>query len=323
MVTTIGSSIQDLTIFTDEGKVFKASTKNELKFLAFEYGAKIPITNHHLTFGGGGSNSAACFSMLGIKTAVITSIGDDEIGKSIIENFKKIKVDTRFIQVNKHAQSDFSCIIAHENHGRDHIIFSLKRASDCLQISKKQIALLKKTDFLYLAGLSKNWQQNLDAVFNRYSGYVAWNPGGKQIALGAKKLSPYLSKTAVLILNENEAAKLLKLPLKHTAHPRELANSLQKYGTRSVLVTCGRKGAWLKIDDEVYYQKIVKEKKTMDTTGVGDAFGSSFSAGFFVLKLSAQKSLKLAALNSASVIETIGAQNVLLPLDKLQLNDML
>jgi len=59
-------------------------------------------------------------------------------------------------------------------------------------------------------------------------------------------------------------------------------------------------------------QNILKEKKRVDTTGVGDAFGSSFVAGLELYKGNIQKAMHLGVKNTASVVSQQGAQNGLL-----------
>ena len=79
-----------------------------------------------------------------------------------------------------------------------------------------------------------------------------------------------------------------------------------------MVITNGRFGADAYDGEKYYHQDIIKERKRLDTTGVGDAFGSTFIAGLVMFNGDISKALKLSAKNTASVICRQGAQNGLL-----------
>jgi len=61
-----------------------------------------------------------------------------------------------------------------------------------------------------------------------------------------------------------------------------------------------------------YHQDILHERRRMDTTGVGDAFGSTLVAGLELFNGDIAKAMYLSVKNTASVISEQGAQNGLL-----------
>jgi len=84
------------------------------------------------------------------------------------------------------------------------------------------------------------------------------------------------------------------------------------FGPRIAVITNGRHGADVISGNKTYHQPIVKEKKRVDTTGVGDAFGSSFVAGLELYHNDIKRALLLAAKNSAAEVSQQGAQKGLL-----------
>ena len=78
------------------------------------------------------------------------------------------------------------------------------------------------------------------------------------------------------------------------------------------MITNGKNGADAYNGKKFYHQDIVKEKAKMDTTGVGDAFGSTFVAGLNLYDGDIQKSMRLAVKNTSHVIAKQGAQNGLI-----------
>jgi len=318
-IITIGGATRDIMFYTGEGLVVpnpkKELTRQEL--VCFEYGAKISIKESFFTLGGGGNNAAVSFSRLGLKTAAVLALGDDDNGKAVVENLKKNKVETKFIQIIKNQKTGFSFILT-LGRSRERTIFLYRGANDKLRISKDELRNLK-TKWIYVSSLSgDNWQEILSKVQGK--GKLAWNPGGRQIKAGKRGLANFASLLEVFIVNKDEAIELVlsdpsyrKRKADFLNQPKNLLLILKEWGPKIVIVTDGRKGAYVYDGKRVYFSPAASiEKKVVDRTGVGDAFGSSFVAGLMIYNGVIEKALKLAIINSASVTTEIGAQNGLL-----------
>ena len=48
------------------------------KMVAFEHGAKVPISEYNSYFGGGAANAAVSLARLGFKTSIMTKLGNDD-----------------------------------------------------------------------------------------------------------------------------------------------------------------------------------------------------------------------------------------------------
>lgn len=322
---TIGGATEDITFYTREG-VLIDNKKDILrkKLLAFEYGAKIKIDESHSTFGGGASNTAVNLAGLGFQVASLVAVGDDNRGENVVRNLKNKKVKTGLIQKKKGKDTGFSFLLVGPNN--EHIVFSNRAANCDLKISPKEKRTLKKTNWAYLTSLHGDWEQILKNVFSVAKLNKAWNPGHVQIQAGFKVLKPYLKDTRVLALNKDEA---IELTLTHPDYKnknntflnntRNLLKAIKGMGPEIAVITRGKEGANAFDGKKFYYQPVLKEKKRVDTTGVGDAFNSSFVAGLELFKGDIKKSLRLGARNSASVIGQQGAQNGLLTSKKLKL----
>lgn len=317
-IITIGGATEDITFFTKEGILI--DNKKDLirqKLLAFEYGAKIKIDKSFSNFGGGAANAAVSFARFGFKTATLAAVGDDSRGQRITDNLKQQKIDVSLIQKIPKADSGFSFLLVGPNN--EHIVFSNRAANDQLQIKNYELRILKDAKWIYITSLSGSWEANLDKILSLKNVKIAWNPGHRQILAGLKILGKYLEKVAVLSVNKDEAIELAmsdkKYKNKSRAFFEEINNLLfvlHSYGPRIVLITKGKHGANAFDGKKVYFQPIIKEKRTADTTGVGDAFGSSFVAGLELYQGDIKKALYLGAKNTASVISQYGAQNGLL-----------
>lgn len=322
-IITIGGATEDINFFTSEGKLIK-NKKDPLRqeLLAFEYGAKIKINKAISTFGGGAANAAVCFSRLDFKVGILTIIGQDERGKRILNNFKKNKIKIKLVEASSNLPTAFSFLLISDKYSKEHIVFSSRGANNQLKITNFALKNLAKTRWIYLTSLSGApilWEENLAKIFSVSGPKIAWNPGGRQLSEGVKVLGAYLAKTEVLILNQDEALELVlsqnkkaKAKPKKLPTARELVKNLLALGPKIAVITCGKKGAYAGYGKKIYFQKALKEKRRLDTTGVGDAFGASFVAGLDIYSGDIQKALQLGARNTASVIAEIGAQNGLI-----------
>lgn len=316
-VLTIGGAVEDITFFTSDGVVLK-NPKNDptcLKFLAFEYGAKLKIDEADFYFGGGAQNAAVCFSRLGFKTAALLSVGNDGYGRNIIKNLNDNKVQTCYIQAQKKSGTGFSFILT-DRESSEHVVFSYRGANAFLTVDDK---ILKEISarLVYLTSLSGKWQSVLKNIFRNKNNKVkvAWNPGKLQLEAGYEILKKYLKMTDVLILNRDEAIEL-DLNVKKTASVKnisELVASLYKVMEHGniLVITDGKNGAYAYDGNNLHFAPI-KDVKRVNTTGVGDAFGSSFVAGLELYKGDIKKALKLGILNTSSVVGKKGAESGLL-----------
>jgi ribokinase len=317
-VITIGGATEDITLFTKEGILI--NNKKDIlrqKLLAFEYGAKIKIDKSRAFFGGGASNSAVAISKLGLRSAALIAVGQDDRAERIIKNLKAEGVDISFVQRNKNIETGFSFLLVGQSN--EHVVFSNRAANSNLNLTAKDLLKLKKSEWLYITSLSGKWDNALKKVFSLKEVKIAWNPGHIQLNSGYEKIGRYLKKTDVLIINKDEAIELVFSNRKYKNKGRDFLNDTEnllkaiKLWTPGIIViTNGKYGAYANDGQKIYYQPIIKERKRVDTTGVGDAFGSSFIVGLKIYKGDIIKAMRLAARNTASAIAEPGAQNGLL-----------
>lgn len=322
-ILTIGGATRDITFYTDEGEIVKGKDLTEQKLVGFEYGAKMVIDKVFYTNGGGACNTAVSFSRLGMKVGSIMAVGNDENGEEIIKELKAEKVKTGFAQVLKNQKTAFSFVVGLEK-AKEHILFAYRGASDNLEIAKNELGKIK-ADWIYITSLSgPNWQKVLNTVFTYAMDQgivVAWNPGNKQLQAGAGKLARFLSMTEVLILNRDEAIELVASIIKNKNDKRLnnikfLFNELRNAGCSFIVITDGAKGAYAS-NGKIYHALILAGLTRKDTTGVGDAFGSAFIAGY-INNNNIVDGLRWGIVNSAYTTSQTGAHNGLLRKKELE-----
>jgi sugar/nucleoside kinase (ribokinase family) len=314
---TIGGTTEDITVYTKEGLII--DNKKDIlqqKLLAFEYGAKLRVDKSYTTYGGGAANTAVCLSRLGFRVAALVAIGDDDRGRRIIKNFAKHKVSTSLIQKKTGEDTGFSFLLVGQEN--EHVVFSNRAANKKLSIGQKELRAINQADWVYMTSLSGRWRQVLNRVFQGKA-KIAWNPGHIQLHAGFLAIGKHLKKTTMLCINKDEAIELVVTNPKYKNkdnrflnNVRSLLKVINEYGPRIVVITKGKYGADAYDGKKFYHQDIIRERRRVDTTGVGDAFGSTFTAGLKIFEGDIQKAMYMGVINTSFVISQQGAQNGLL-----------
>lgn len=320
-IITIGGATEDLSFLINDYRLL--DNRREIlakKLLAIEYGAKTIVDESFVEYGGGAANLAMAIKQCGLSVASWLAVGSDRRGQDIIDNLKSHKIDTGLCQIIDRQQSAVSVVLIGQD--GEHTIIAYRGANDHLSITSsaaKQLA----SDWLYVSSLSgKIWLKNLTAIFKSHK-KIAWNPGQAQLTAGFKKLRPFLEKTDLLIINQDEALQLLashpfdnKQLADYGQNMKKLIQRLWCYGPKIVVITADSRGAWSYDGQTTIHQPALPVKKIIDTTGVGDAFGGTL-LGCLIKTNSLKKSLYLAAKQAAAAISQRGAQSGLINISKL------
>lgn len=317
-VITVGSALRDVMYYTDECCV-KTNKQDPLrpKLMCVEYGAKIRSDKVHFGFGGGGCNTAINFRGLGLHTGIITSIGFDLDGRGLKAHLDERGINTALVQITQEHRTGLSFLVVDEKTG-DHTAYIYYGATQNLEVRSSSLARYP-TKWYYIASLNAhNWPQLLACIFAAPYTLHAWNPGSAQLAQGYRGLRAFLSQTAILLLNKDEATELI---LSHSKHGkitamRDMLRIIFSWGPRLVVITNSRRGSHA-YDGQKYYYAQAGASDPVDTTGAGDCYGSTFVAAYVRYKGDIQKAMRLATINADSLVRSIGAQSGLLSWPKL------
>jgi len=294
-IISIGSATVD--VFAD---IFK-------KFKEINLGDKVLVTSLKIETGGGGVNSAAALSRLGLKTAFLGKLGHDHNAFKILHELKKEKV--KVIKTKPSDKRTSYSFILESKKDKDRIIYTFKGASDDLSASEVDFDKLK-TRWIYMATMLKQSFKTCEKIaqFARKKRInILFNPSTYLASQGKNKLKTILDATTIIVLNKSEAKLLLKTKNNNISY---LLKSLVKLGPRIAVITEGPKGMHA-YDGEFSYFMNAYKVKVASVAGAGDAFSSGFLAGI-IRKGDISHALELGMANAASVIQYIGAKNKLL-----------
>ena len=85
---TIGDASLDVFITPTESETLCQLDSKEA-LVCFSYGEKIPVKEMESSIGGNAANNAVGTKRLGVNSAVMITLGDDEVGARLLENLKK------------------------------------------------------------------------------------------------------------------------------------------------------------------------------------------------------------------------------------------
>jgi ribokinase len=303
-VVTIGSTTFD-SYYETKFKIVKDLNTATGKAYLLPLGEKMGINDVYSTLGGNAANAAVTFANQGLKTGIFTKVGDDAVGVELIKKLKVRHVDTRFVEYSKLPTA--RSVLLLQNGERT--ILSYHGAINEFSLKNAPWGKLKaKWWYVSLPGESYKLLGNLLRAAKKNGVKVALNPSFKHMSDGRADLLRHLKDISFLVVNNEEAALLTGISFKKGD---EVFKRLDKIMPGIVAITSGPKGVTVSDGKFIYKAGTFKEKKLVDRTGAGDAFGSGFVSGL-IKKNNIEYAIRFATANATATVEKLGATEGLL-----------
>lgn len=307
----IGDTVVDEFIELEDAKV-NCQVDSDACTISMRWGDKIPFKNATLVAGvGNAANAAVSASRLGLSTALITNIGKDRDGDEIIAQLKKEKLKTSFITRHKGIPS---------NH---HFVLSFHSERTILvkhQAYPYVFPKIPKVKAVYLSSLGNGTEAYHDEISEWLEKnpdiFLAFQPGTFQMKIGKERLKRLYSRADIVFVNKEEAGRILHET--DLSNIETLAKKMHALGPKIVVITDGRNGAYaLQNDTFINIPMFPDPAPPVERTGAGDAFSSTTTA-YFLSGLPLEEAMKRGSVNSAYVVQEIGAQKGLLTRKELE-----
>jgi len=144
---------------------------------------------------------------------------------------------------------------------------------------------------------------------------LAFQPGTFQIALGSEALKDIYANTEIFFCNKQEAQKILAT---QEEDEKKLLVGIRSLGPKIVIVTDGIKGSYIMTNDGVWHAPMYPDPKPpLERTGAGDATSSTTMA-YLIKGLPPHEALLRGHINSAYVVQEIGAQKGLRTAEQIE-----
>ena len=249
--------------------------------------------------GGAPLNLAAHCSKQGAESFMLSSVGNDDLGKNALEIVKSFNVKTDFVSINKEKETS-KCIVTLNENGVPSYNVLTDVAYD--YIKEPDNIKIFEFDVFCFGTLALRSKENLETVKS-----IIKNGNIKKIYCDINIRPPFFSDNVILFALEN--SNILKISdeemhfVTEACALKELEDIAEKYkNLEFILLTQGEKGATVyDCKNKKAYTENAPKVEVKSTVGAGDSFGATFICEYFKTN-DIKKSLKKATEISAFVV---------------------
>jgi len=302
---SIGDITTDAFIRLKDAKVIRdgANKKSEL---VLKFGDKVPYEfMEEVRAVGNGANAAVCAHRLGLKSAMVTNLGDDHNGHECVATLNKNGVATDFVTIEKDKETNYHYVLWFED---DRTILVKHHEYEY------KLPDIGNPKWIYLTSIGENsvdyHKQIAEYLRNHQDVKFAFQPGTFQMKMGTEILKDLYAHCDIFFCNVEEAKNILGKP--DEGDIKNLLKAMHDLGPNVAVITDGPKGAYAYDGYEGFFMPTFPDvKPPYDRTGAGDAFSATFTSAI-ALGHSLFDAFLWAPVNSMSVVQYVGAQKGLL-----------
>jgi len=307
----IGDMVIDNFIELKEAHV-NCNVNHENCELCMKFGQKVPYEKAiEVRAVGNSANAAVAASRLGLKSTLVSSVGNDQNGKNCLETLIEENVGVDFINVDKTNPTNYHFVLMY---GAERTIL-IKHAPFEYTLPKEDVAV----DWVYFSSIGEHALPFHHVVSEwlktRPETKLVFQPGTFQIKMGASELQDIYSQTEIFFCNKEEAQMILNNQEKDI---KELLKGIHGLGPKKVVITDGTNGLTASDGENIYSLPMYPDpKEPISRTGAGDATSSTITA-MVALGVDFKEALRYGPINAMSVVQQIGAQKGLLNKEKIE-----
>ncbi|MEK7501318.1 MAG: carbohydrate kinase family protein [Patescibacteria group bacterium] len=291
--------------------------------ICLPFGEKIPFEYVKVIKAvGNAGNASVAASRLGLRAALVSNIGNDQNGKDCVVELEKNKVATSFVKVDNNKPTNYHFVLWYDVDRTilvNHIAYDYRLPNG---LAGKKINSSNIPKWIYLTSLAANsypyHMEIADYLDEHPNIKLAFQPGTFQISLGIEELSRIYKRADVLVVNLEEARRLLKNKNQVDVSVKPLLKSLHDLGSKLVAITDNTNGAYLFDGDHYYHMPMYPDPRpAFERTGCGDAWASTFVSALALGKTPLE-ALLWAPINPMSVAQFVGSREGLLTREQLE-----
>ncbi len=304
-VLAIGDTTIDAFIRIKDASVH-CDINHENCMLSMRFADKIPYEFvEEVPAVGNAANAAVACARVGLSASVRVHVGKDENGQKCIDSFKKDNVDTSLIVSEQNNKTNYHYVLWYEDERtilikHEHYNYSFPKLDD-------------PPKWIYLSSVAEGTlpyhQEIATYLKTNPSVKLAFQPGTFQMKLGVDALKDLYTRTEILFSNKEESRRILQSKEEDI---KTLMQNIRALGPKISVITDGRNGAYLQSAEGSWHAPMYPDPAPpKERTGAGDAT-SSTTVAYIIKGLPPQEALLRGLINSANVVQEIGAQKGLL-----------
>lgn len=249
------------------------------------------------TTDGGGpvATALAVAGKYGARTAMIDSIGDDMVGRHILDDFEKYNVNTNAIQVESGTNSGVATILVKQSTGERAVFFERSTATepDFLEVHKQ---LIEDAYILHINGRHRQLMRSAMAVAKEAGTIISLDGGAQRYD---EDMKPITEDSHIVIVARDYAEKYTG-----TTNLEDACRIIHNRGALIAGVTDGANGSYFVWPDGTAYRcEPFPQKSIVDTTGAGDSFHGAFLANLahIINHMKGQETISTSKSHGASI----------------------
>jgi len=218
---------------------------------------------------------AQCYSKLGGHASILGKIGNDNIGKLVLDGFRACAVSTNNLAVDKDARTEISTVILYNDGNKSSVVSDILplRPSDFPRRNLTNGRAFHFAGYLLYPNL---WGKHAFSMFKAVTKaglFVSADPQMSATGVWSKPFERILGDLDVLLLDEEEARRISR-----RKRIPDAIECLLKEGPRMVAVKSGVRGCVVGYGDRIRNIRAY-EVIPVSTIGAGDAFDAGFIYG--------------------------------------------
>jgi len=306
----IGDTVTDAFIRLEDAGAH-IDIDHDVREICMRFADKIPYEEVYVIPAVGNSaNASVAAARLGLKSALVSNIGDDYFGDECLEALRQEKVGADFMTRHKGMKTSYHYVLWYED-DRTILIKHEEFPYTLPDIGNPR--------WIYLSSFGSHSLPFHEIIANylesRPEIKFAFQPGTYQIKVGRENLARLYRRADIFFCNKEEAQRILE-----TQEPdiKKLLVAMRDAGPKRAVITDGKKGAYAYDGGEMLFMRIYPDPKPpFERTGAGDAFSSTVTAAL-ALGMDLREALRWGPVNSMSVVQQVGARAGLLSRPQLE-----
>jgi ribokinase len=252
--------------------------------------------------GGKGANQAVAAVKAGADVTFIAKSGNDEFRSEAIKGYKQAGINTDHIFADEKGKTGLALIWV-DAHGENSIVVASGANKNLTpeEITSKA-DIIKAADILILQlEIPLDTVKKAVEIANENDVVIILNP-----APAFELSDDILGKINIITPNLVELQKLTGIKIENEKDIKEACEFLRNKGIKDVIVTCGKKGAYI-LNDEGFEHIQPFKVSAVDTTAAGDVLNGALAAAI-VNNKPIKEALVFANAAAAISVTQMGAQ---------------
>ena len=256
--------------------------------------------------GGAPMNVAIHLKNFGNNAAIISRVGDDDLGKELLEFIGKNGLDSQFIQ---QGQNHLTGVVKVNMDDKNNVSYKIVKpvAWDYILLEENALNAVRNADCFVFGSLSARSEQTFDTLKKllEVASIKVLDINFRPPYYDKETVEFLLSKTDILKLNHSELDEVCQWFFEANSIQEKLFQLSERFKIKTICVTLGEDGAMLFHEGKIHKSSGF-EVEVADTIGSGDSFLAYFIANFLNQE-NIEKTLQKACAVGALVAQNHGA----------------